>query len=253
MDDTSSPLNTNYGYVGKAVVVKGTTQPLEITNGELGGMLKARDTDISGYLDKLSTISQFLLTDFNAMHASGYGADNSTGNNFFGTSGVDYTPDPPNTDWSSATPKGDWLQALTVNKDLFDATNGLAKIAAKTLPSTGTDTQGNASGDNAVNLGNLLKLDSSSLLGNASLDSYYSTVIGQLGVDTQNAQRLTDNQTTLVNQIRNWRESVSGVNMDEEMTNMIRFQQGYNAAARVVTTVDEMLDKLINSTGVVGR
>ena len=41
--------------------------------------------------------------------------------------------------------------------------------------------------------------------------------------------------------------------MDEEMSDMIRFQKGYNASARMITTMDEMLDKLINSTGVVGR
>jgi flagellar hook-associated protein 1 FlgK len=72
-------------------------------------------------------------------------------------------------------------------------------------------------------------------------------------VQVQNAERLVDNQTTLIGQITNWRESAAGVNMDEEMSNMIRFQKGYSAASRVVTAIDEMLDKLINSTGTVGR
>ena len=61
------------------------------------------------------------------------------------------------------------------------------------------------------------------------------------------------NQKTLVAQIENWRQSTCGVNMDEEMSDMIRFQKGYNATARLITTMDEMYDKLINSTGVVGR
>lgn len=113
--------------------------------------------------------------------------------------------------------------------------------------------QGWASGDNAVLMGNKLKTDSNAILGNVSLDSFYSSLIAAVGVQTQNAQRLTENQQTLVDQVSNWRQSVSGVNMDEEMTNMIRFQKGYNAAARVLTTMDEMLDKLINGTGVVGR
>ncbi|MPN63282.1 hypothetical protein SDC9_211039 [bioreactor metagenome] len=111
----------------------------------------------------------------------------------------------------------------------------------------------NASGDNAILLSNRLKIDTSLNLGGSSLDNYYSSMIGALGIQKQNAARLTDNQETLVNQIKNWRESTKGVNMDEEMTNMIRFQQGYNAAARILTTMDEMLDKLINGTGVVGR
>ncbi|MCL6577618.1 flagellar basal body rod C-terminal domain-containing protein, partial [Kyrpidia sp.] len=49
------------------------------------------------------------------------------------------------------------------------------------------------------------------------------------------------------------RQSVSGVSIDEEMANMIRFQQAYGASARMVTAIDQMLDKLINGTGVVGR
>lgn len=49
------------------------------------------------------------------------------------------------------------------------------------------------------------------------------------------------------------RQSVSGVSLDEEMSNMIKFQHAYNASARFMTTYDELLDKLINSTGTVGR
>ena len=54
-------------------------------------------------------------------------------------------------------------------------------------------------------------------------------------------------------QITNWRSSTSGVNWNEELTNMIKFQQGYSACSRCLTTMDSMLDKLINSTGEVGR
>ncbi|SMC39827.1 flagellar hook-associated protein FlgK [Sporomusa malonica] len=113
--------------------------------------------------------------------------------------------------------------------------------------------QGIAAGDNAVNLANRLKVDISELLGKSSLDTFYASFIGALGIQRQSATRLTDNQKALVSQITNSRESVSGVNMDEEMSNMIRFQKGYNAAARILTSMDEMLDKLINGTGVVGR
>jgi flagellar hook-associated protein 1 FlgK len=114
--------------------------------------------------------------------------------------------------------------------------------------------QGNAAGNNAVNLSNRLKVDTSTAtLGGASLDTYYSSVIGELGVQSQSAQKITKNQATLIGQIKNWRESVSGVSVDEEMTNMIRFQKGYSAAARMITTMDEMFDTLIKSTGVVGR
>ena len=62
-----------------------------------------------------------------------------------------------------------------------------------------------------------------------------------------------ENLTTTLTQIEGWRKSTSGVNWDEELTNMLTFQKGYSASSRVLTTMDEMLDKLINGTGVVGR
>ena len=60
-------------------------------------------------------------------------------------------------------------------------------------------------------------------------------------------------QEDLITQIVNWRSSTSGVDWNEELTNMITFQKGYSACSRCLTTMDEMLDRLINSTGVVGR
>lgn len=113
--------------------------------------------------------------------------------------------------------------------------------------------QGNASGNNAVNLANCINVNISSTLGGTNLNSYYNSMIGALGIQSQSAITMNSNQKTLVTQVQNSRESVSGINLDEEMSNMIRFQKGYNAAARILTTMDEMLDKLINSTGVVGR
>ncbi|WP_106767251.1 flagellar hook-associated protein FlgK [Paenibacillus faecalis] len=83
--------------------------------------------------------------------------------------------------------------------------------------------------------------------------SFYNSMVGQLGIQAQEANRQTNNAHTLVTQVESRRQSVSGVSLDEEMTNMIKFQHAYSAAARFMTTFDELLDKLINSTGVVGR
>ena len=60
-------------------------------------------------------------------------------------------------------------------------------------------------------------------------------------------------QQDVMTQIEAWRTSVSGVNWNEELSNMIKFQQGYSACARCMTTMDEMLDRLVNNTGLVGR
>lgn len=359
--ETISSKDPDYGYELRNVVVAGTTQPLTFKGGELGGLLEMRDAvatvdsadGIKGYLKKLDSISEFLLKDFNAVHKTGLGKDNSTGNNFFGSAGVNYS-DPAYTPPANTLK---WIDQLKVNPVLFNTSNGLSMIAAKTAinnftiqqsngaggpgsvassyigttplnyvvklgatPSATTDVdavtgevnkisvsrdngltwttvtptgtpktftlpmptgtpatqtvtmqlatdthntigdtytfsvnQGNAAGNNAINLANKLKTDTSPVLGGSSLDSFYSSTIGTLGVQAQSAKSLTTNQTTLVTQIENWRQSVSGVNVDEEMSNMIRFNKGYSAAARVLTAMDEMLDKLINSTGMVGR
>ena len=64
---------------------------------------------------------------------------------------------------------------------------------------------------------------------------------------------LLDNQISVLNQTSNSRDGVSGVQLDEEGMNLLHYNQSYNAAARLMTTLDEALDKLINGTGVVGR
>ena len=64
---------------------------------------------------------------------------------------------------------------------------------------------------------------------------------------------MLDNQITVLNQTSNSRDAISGVQLDEEGMNLLHYNQSYSAAARLITTLDEMLDKLINGTGVVGR
>ncbi|BFH65563.1 flagellar hook-associated protein FlgK [Paenibacillus azoreducens] len=86
-----------------------------------------------------------------------------------------------------------------------------------------------------------------------TIGSLFNSMVGQLGVEAQDALRQMDNSETLVEQVNNQRQSVSGVSLDEEMSNMIMFQHAYGASARFMTTFDQLLDKLINSTGVVGR
>jgi len=84
-------------------------------------------------------------------------------------------------------------------------------------------------------------------------DADYQNMIAQLGVAAQASSRRTEIQATVTEQVDGARESQSGVNLDEEMTNLLTYQRGYEAASRVLTTVDSMLDQLINRTGLVGR
>ena len=83
-------------------------------------------------------------------------------------------------------------------------------------------------------------------------DAYQQLVV-RLGVESQAVNRRVDVQATIVQHVDQAKEATSGVNLDEEMTNMLQFQHAYDAAARFMTAVDQTLDTLINSTGLVGR
>jgi flagellar hook-associated protein 1 len=74
-----------------------------------------------------------------------------------------------------------------------------------------------------------------------------------LGVESSVASRNVEVQSVVNGQVEAARESVSGVSLDEEMTNMMSFQHAYSAAARMVSAIDQALDTLISRTGIVGR
>jgi flagellar hook-associated protein 1 FlgK len=83
-------------------------------------------------------------------------------------------------------------------------------------------------------------------------DGLYSQLVTRIGSEVADAKRTTINATALSGSIEDRRQSTAGVSLDEEMTNLIRFQRGYQAAARAMTTTDTILDTLINRTGRVG-
>ena len=90
-------------------------------------------------------------------------------------------------------------------------------------------------------------------LSQGTVDDYFRAVVSDLGTRAANAERNMLNQEDLVYSVQLRRQSVSGVSLDEEMTELIKFQHAYNAAARNMTVVDEMLDRIINHMGIVGR
>lgn len=86
-----------------------------------------------------------------------------------------------------------------------------------------------------------------------TVQNFYESLIGEMAVSAQEANRLSSNSQTLTDAVEKRRQSVSSVSLDEEMTNMIQFQHAYNAAARMITLQDEILDRIINNMGLVGR
>jgi flagellar hook-associated protein 1 FlgK len=92
----------------------------------------------------------------------------------------------------------------------------------------------------------------SQLRGDPGIDGVYRAFVAKVGGDLNEATRMQANAQVLVNSVEDRRQSVQGVSMDEEMSNLVRFQRAYQASSRAMSTMDEMLDVLINRTGRVG-
>jgi flagellar hook-associated protein 1 FlgK len=98
---------------------------------------------------------------------------------------------------------------------------------------------------------NTLALQISNLRG-GDADKRYQRLVTRMGNEVSQAQRSEATAQVLTDNLKDRRESVSGVSLDEEMTNIIRFQRAYQASARAMSTTDEMIDTLINRAGRVG-
>ncbi len=149
--------------------------------------------------------------------------------------------------------KVDGTTTTDINQAAKDA-NGNALVV---------DVNGTGDGSNAVWIAALMNCEkdktspevnnTTRVIGNGSLFSYYNTNMTTMGSAASNMNGRVEFQSAVMTQVENLRSSTSGVNWDEELSNMITFQQGYSACSRCLTTMDECLDKLINSTGTVGR
>lgn len=136
------------------------------------------------------------------------------------------------------------------------------KVDAQDNP-LAADVNGTGDGSNAVWIAALFNCErdktspevngTDRLIGNGSLYSYYNTSMTTMGSDASNMNGRVKFQSGVMDQVENLRSSTNGVNWDEELSNMITFQQGYSACSRCLSAMDECLDKLINGTGTVGR
>ena len=141
-----------------------------------------------------------------------------------------------------------------------DVTQAQKDAKGNPLP---VDVNGTGDGSNAVWIAALFNCErdktspevngTDRLIGNGSLYSYYNTSMTTMGSDASNMNGRVKFQSGVMDQVENLRSSTNGVNWDEELSNMITFQQGYSACSRCLSAMDECLDKLINGTGTVGR
>lgn len=220
---TSMISNGNYTQLTSSVVggsltvtAQGSNVPVNVTSGELGGDLTLYNNSLPTYMNKLDQIAQTLISQVNAVHSTGFGIGNPppTGNNFFtGTNAKNIALDP-------AIVSN--ISNIAASKDGAPGNNEIALVLAK------------------------LK-DQLSMNGNTNtVSQFYNGIVSGMGSEIQTMQTESESHNLVLQQLDTQQKSVAGVSLDEEMTNLIKFQQGFAAAARVINTVDEMFDTLIN-------
>lgn len=133
---------------------------------------------------------------------------------------------------------------MTLAKDLDKDLN---KFAASTVLQSGLP--GNA--ENALLLADMRS--NVYMFSMGSPDDYVKSMVSNLGVDTNESKRMTENLSKLLKDLENKRQSIMGVSQDEEAADMLRFKRAYDANARMLTTMDEMIDIIISRMGLVGR
>lgn len=188
---------------------------------------EAHDGSFTKMLADLDEMANVFASAFNTAHGTNRDADGNAGRTDFFVSTV-----------SAAT--------ITVNPDFME---NLDLIAASKDGNIGD-------GSGALELAQLKESElnfAGSVTTSTSIGKYYQNVIGNMAVEASQNANLAKSTFALLSSSDQRRLSVSGVSLDEEMTMMIQYQHAYNAAARNITAVDEMLDKIINGMGVVGR
>jgi flagellar hook-associated protein 1 FlgK len=106
---------------------------------------------------------------------------------------------------------------------------------------------GDKPGDNSNAIA-IANLRSTKILNNnmSTFDAYYESFIGDVGYEVQQADAFYEHQSEMVHQLENYRESISGVSVDEEMVNLVKYQNAYQAAAKLISTADEMMQSVLN-------
>ena len=133
----------------------------------------------------------------------------------------------------------------------FQTPTGPAAASLSVAPSIAADPTSLVTGSGGAG-SNDVALAVSRLRGNATVDGAYQAFVAKVGAEVRAADRDAANNQALLDNVADRRQSVSGVALDEEMTNLVQFQRGYQASARAMSTMDDLLDVLINRTGRVG-
>ena len=187
-----------------------------VTKGTLGAYIELQRTIVPQYLDYINQCAITLAQSVNELHRNGFDLNQNAGMDFFTVSDMDHA-----------------ARSIAISSPIASDSNRIA--CSSTIA---------GNGDNATKIASIqyerLINDKTS-----TLNGHLATLVGQIGRQVANARTESERQTAVMNQLANQHESVSGVSIDEEMINLIKYQMAYTASAKLCVTVNEMLDTLM--------
>lgn len=182
--------------------------------GEVGGLYQVRDVTIPDVRNRLDTLAFEMTESINSQHQLGSGLDGISGRDFFvplaGAAGA----------------ASSIAMSLTQTNEIAAGTTG-------------------APGDNTNALA-ILDSETAQTIGNDSFVSFYGKIAATVGVETAQNRQAREGLRDSLDSLNNLRDSVDGVSLEEEMINLLQYQKGYEASAKFLSTVDEMMDTLLS-------
>ncbi|MEP6729876.1 MAG: flagellar hook-associated protein FlgK [bacterium] len=227
---------TTAGTSVAAVTIVGDTSPLPNSGGSIGANLDAINTRIPNVMNALDALAGSIVREVNAIHTSGLAYSGTppvsrAGGNFFTQNGAAGTGDLAQT-----------AHGMSLDASLSNLTNIVASGGTSTGPGDNTVANQLAGLRDAI----VTVYDASgAAITSTSLGSFHRQIVTNLGLETSQINDLSTAQDAVVRQSQSRRESVSGVATDEELVNLIKQQQAYAAAARIISVVDEMSKTLL--------
>jgi flagellar hook-associated protein 1 FlgK len=195
----------------------------KMDGGALDALVTMRDSDVPGLIEKNNQMAYQLANSVNAVHRAGYGLGEyaeKQGRNFF------------------AAPR-DLAHAaseLQIDDAIAESNDAIAAASSPMAP-----------GDN-VNLNQLIKMKDAKVFAddNVNFNEFYANYTGALGLNVVRADHVREANDIMVQDLTARRDAVSGVSLDEEAANMMKWQANLTASSKVITTIDEMLDTVLS-------
>jgi flagellar hook-associated protein 1 FlgK len=197
------------------VYAQGVDITSKLTSGQLAGLIQVRDQTIPGLLSNLDTLASGLANALNTANQSGFDLKGNPGGDIF---------TPP-----SVSGQG-------------YAANMAVQITDPSLIAASSDGSAGSNGNVAV----LSAVQNANVIGGQTPTDYYSNIVSSVGNDVSSGSAELSASQLILGQLQDQRGSISGVSLDEEASNMVQYQRAYDAAANVVTTVNDMLYTVIN-------